>query len=1369
MRVDAPFVVASQSTSSAMRANARINAKLNAVRVHARARRTRASSRATTRANGSRFPSTTSSAHEGADDDDDGDDEGRRRRRRTGERVRELREKARRQVSEDVARERLDVNANANARARDERDEHVVSAMADGKSIDLNDGKAQRYKMNDVEGRVRAMEKAFERARDASEARAKDVERESEEKVARANERARASEREREEANAKAREFEAYAKTVEHRAKEERELERETSAREVEEERARTRAAKESAKEANDAVDRAKREIEDVRRALERALEAQGEVERRLDAEAKRAEDAKGDAERLERDLDDARRALTSATRDKESVEKRMEDAASEMATLRDEKVEVEVRLAETSERVVATGEIVEAMKRELNEARASLSKAQNENAAMERRVVEFNRELATLKDEKSTLELRLVEVSARVDSAAEVNAALLDELEHAKEISSASSELLEAVKLELEGAVKGRAAALEDSERLAAMLQSAKRDVAESKAESERLRDELANFQRESVAKGDVELFQQLAKAQQTEIEELHAIVSKLTLQTQALILESESPRDSRSQTKTAEASSSASSKVTIPKKSAASTQAPVEVEIVVEDSDRGDQIEVQVKAYVHKVRSEVEGHLRLALEAEAVDFVNAQEAAKKFASLNSSRYRDGVYYFVGEAKAGQKGRVLYNRHTQSAMSRDGQSFIHVGFDNWMGGESKKFGMTPLPHDSHDRNVDHRVRDTGDWWVAEFPIPDGVGTIDFVFSDANGKYDNNANQDYHCGVSDNASRAEKVTARIAAQRKAKQATIEKSIMRAGQRAAKLMRSRLEALAQAEAASTLNRVYTKPYQPQAGGEVMIYYRAEGGPLAQSPSIFCQGSWNRWNHPYDFGPLLMEPSDIPGTLQLSLHVPSDAHVMDFVFTNRDVPGAGAYDSNDRADYHATVIGGTGEPPKLHIVHIAVEMAPIAKVGGMGDVVTALARATMEDGHDVTVIVPKYDCMESGAVDGMHRIGTVKHENVDVDVYKGWVEDVPTTFLHPRNGFFDVGCIYGRRDDHVRFGFFSAAALTWMRSCNQQVDIIHAHDWQTAPVVWGNYPKAVTALTLHNLQFGVDLIKRGMDACDIATTVSPTYANEVREHGAIQSAHRKFVGIRNGIDTDIWDPSVDEFLPIMYDASNVTAGKKAAVRELAKRLNLNHPEGAPVVGVVSRLTAQKGIHLIKHACYKALERGATFVLLGSAPDGGHQNEFNMLAQDMAKKYPGRSGFMFKYDEAFSHMMYAGCDFLLVPSMFEPCGLTQMIAMRYGAVPVVRSTGGLRDTVFDVDNDVDRASAAGVAPNGFAFGGTQPPDMDYALNRALDAFYDKRRWSSLALPERVMNQDWSWREPAKLYVDRYWRAVKKKREST
>ena len=170
---------------------------------------------------------------------------------------------------------------------------------------------------------------------------------------------------------------------------------------------------------------------------------------------------------------------------------------------------------------------------------------------------------------------------------------------------------------------------------------------------------------------------------------------------------------------------------------------------------------------------------------------------------------------------------------------------------------------------------------------------------------------------------------------------------------------------------------------------------------------------------------------------------------------------------------------------------------------------------------------------------------------------------------------------------------------------------------------------------------------------------------------------------------------------------------------------------------------------------------------FVLLGSSPDGNVQNDFNNMAADVGQRFPGKSGFVFAYDEPLSHLVYAAADMLLVPSMFEPCGLTQLIAMRYGTVPVVRRTGGLRDTVFDVDEDVERAQAQGLRCNGYSFSGDQAHDIEYALDRAMMTYRsDQERWKGLVTT--IMRQDWGWTDPADTYVEHYWKAAKSMKDA-
>ncbi|GFH13657.1 uncharacterized protein HaLaN_09586, partial [Haematococcus lacustris] len=380
-----------------------------------------------------------------------------------------------------------------------------------------------------------------------------------------------------------------------------------------------------------------------------------------------------------------------------------------------------------------------------------------------------------------------------------------------------------------------------------------------------------------------------------------------------------------------------------------------------------------------------------------------------------------------------------------------------------------------------------------------------------------------------------------------------------------------------------------------------------------------------------------------------------------------------------------------------------------MAPIAKVGGMGDVVTALGRAVQEEGHSVECIIPKYDSINYSQVEQLRQEGGFAFGGTNVRVWKGIVDGLPTTFLEPENGHFWRGCIYGRNDDSVRFGFFCGAALQYLKTYNVQPSIIHCHDWPSAPVAWGDRMGAKCIFTIHNLSYGADLVARAMAACDVATTVSPTYAQEISGHSAVAPHLGKLYGIRNGIDTDVWDPSSDPHLPVAYSPDAALEGKDAARRALRSKLNLSQID-VPIVGCVTRLVAQKGIHLIKHAAWRTLERGAQFVLLGSAPDGR----------------------------------------------------VQMIAMQYGTVPVVRKTGGLADTVFDVDHEEQRAAAAGMETNGFVFESVDAAGMDYALNRALSMWYsDKAGWRQLV--HRVMRQDWSWYSPALDYVELYYKAMR------
>ncbi|KAG1673855.1 hypothetical protein FOA52_012880 [Chlamydomonas sp. UWO 241] len=672
------------------------------------------------------------------------------------------------------------------------------------------------------------------------------------------------------------------------------------------------------------------------------------------------------------------------------------------------------------------------------------------------------------------------------------------------------------------------------------------------------------------------------------------------------------------------------------------------------------------------------------------------------------------------------------------------------------------------------------------EWWAATLNVSAAAACINFVVN-WEGHYDNNDRKDYKLLVllppgqtlqswGNGLAEAYFDTlygARMAAEAEAR----ERDIVR------KAKREEAMALVQAvERRKVRHVLYTEPEVVTAGQDVTVYYNPAETPLAGRSKVYLRGSWNRWNHALGFGPLLMDPptpSSSESHFTATVTVPRDAFKMDFVFSDV-AEGEGTYDTRGGFDYHLPVSGSAVREPSLYIAHIAVEMAPIAKVGGLADVVTALGRAVKDLGHQVEVILPKYQFLNGNPMlQGQMKFETeFEWGGTRIFVTSAEVEGLRVFFIEPRNSFFDTQTVYGRYDDEVRFDFFCKAALEFLLRTKRQPDIVHCHDWSTAYVAktyWEDYhpfglwkPKVV--FTIHNMNYGKAKLSQAAQYCQKFTTVSPTYALEVGGNPVVAGHHNKFLGVRNGIDNDLWDPANNPFLPVPFNSDNVVEGKRAARKLLRERVGLGGwGDDKLVVGVVSRLTPQKGVPLIKHTAHRTVERGGQFVLLGSAPDPVVQEEFGQLASS----YNGDvARFCFKYDEPLSHLIYAACDIIVVPSMFEPCGLTQMIAMRYGAVPVVRHTGGLKDTVFDVDFDKGRAAweiygsttaADGESStNGFAFEGTDEGALDYALNRAIDAWYNDKEWFH-GLQKRIMEQDWSWNRPALNYIELYHNAKK------
>jgi starch synthase len=716
-----------------------------------------------------------------------------------------------------------------------------------------------------------------------------------------------------------------------------------------------------------------------------------------------------------------------------------------------------------------------------------------------------------------------------------------------------------------------------------------------------------------------------------------------------------------------------------------------------------------------------------------------------------------------------------MFNKALNPIGGPEGAIRLHVGFNKFAQGFELELIMDRIKGAPFDAE--------NDWFGVDVQIPPTAYTVDMVVSDeSKDNWDNNDGYDYRLLVEGSNASNEEWDARI------QERIVYLSKMREqAEAAAKIAwKTRLKKREAAHKEATLvtrrqsaHIITCEPPYPKAGDLVKISYHPTNTNLGLATDVYITGGFNRWT---------LETAEVPATLmtrptatadfvEFEMVIPTDAWMMDFVFSDGVGPGS-TYDNHFGRDYHFPVEDSTTEKPPLHVCHIAVEMAPIAKVGGLGDVVTALARAIQDEGNLVEVILPKYQFFNASPMLGNMEF-EVEFEALGtrIVVTKHVVEAITVFFVEPGNGMFNCDSVYGRNDDGVRFDFFCNAALEFLLQTNRQPDILHCHDWSTATVAasyWQNYhhnglwkPKVV--FTIHNMNYGQMKIGEACHHAQLTTTVSPSYAGEVSGHAAVRDNLHKFHGVRNGIDSEIWDPGTDQFLPMNYTAENHLDGKRRAREEIQQRFGLTWGSDQPMVAVVSRLTGQKGLDLIKHSIHHSLKRGAQFVLLGSAPDPKVQGDFQAMANAIGGP---NAAFAFAFDEPLSHLVYAAADFVLVPSMFEPCGLTQMISMRYGAVPVVRATGGLRDTIFDVDTEKDRAAwevdgssdwrVSGDATNGFSFEGTDTGGLEYALDRGLDTYYNDPAWFR-QFQERIMRQDWSWNRPALDYIELYYSAIR------
>jgi starch synthase len=484
--------------------------------------------------------------------------------------------------------------------------------------------------------------------------------------------------------------------------------------------------------------------------------------------------------------------------------------------------------------------------------------------------------------------------------------------------------------------------------------------------------------------------------------------------------------------------------------------------------------------------------------------------------------------------------------------------------------------------------------------------------------------------------------------------------------------------------------------------------------------------------------------------------------------------------------------------------MFIIMITPECAPVAKVGGLGDVVFGLCHELELRGNDVEIILPKYDCMRYDQIHGLQQV----YNDLWVPFYNRWVHcSVFFGFVHGRKcffidthserNFFNRGIFYGHHDDPERFAFFSRAALEFMLKANKHPDIIHCHDWQTGIVpvllfdVYTHYGMSHPRVcyTLHNLKHqgvtgefilratglnrpdhymhpdrlldnfnrsAINLMKGGIVYSNFVTTVSPGYAWEIRNSdlsyglGQTLSIHGgKFGGILNGIDYDVWNPEIDRHIACRYGIGTLT--DKYKNKEALRHRLLLQQAYKPIVSYVGRLDHQKGVELIRDAIFYSLANGCQFVLLGSSDDRAVNHYFWQLKHRLNDNPDCHLEIGF--DEDLSHLIYAGSDMVVLPSLFEPCGLTQMIALKYGTVPIVRATGGLKDTVFDADY-ADRPYQE---RNGYVFNDFNFEGLESAMRRAIGMWYSYPQYFK-ELMMNGMRYDYSWNYPGQHYLNVY-----------
>ncbi len=482
-------------------------------------------------------------------------------------------------------------------------------------------------------------------------------------------------------------------------------------------------------------------------------------------------------------------------------------------------------------------------------------------------------------------------------------------------------------------------------------------------------------------------------------------------------------------------------------------------------------------------------------------------------------------------------------------------------------------------------------------------------------------------------------------------------------------------------------------------------------------------------------------------------------------------------------------------------KLKIGFVSAEVAPLAKTGGLADVAAALPRHLHEAGHDVRLLMPRYGVIDTSNIeiepiadlqDVPVRIGALSgHYSIDVTTLPG--STLPVYLLRCPELFGGPGIYTGTGDEYLRFVLLSRAVFEMFSRIDFAPDILHANDWHTALVplylktryAWASeFTATRSVLTIHNIGYqgvfsadildhlGLDgsehllhqedlghghinFLKTGVLYADLLTTVSPTYAREIQSsefgmglQALLSQRSESLAGVLNGVDYEEWNPETDALIPENYSSDDLS-GKTACKQALMRELGLKRGADVPVIGVVTRLVAQKGIDLMERVLPSMLgARDFCIAVLGSG-----ESRFEAFFTDLERRFRDRVCFYRGYNNELAHWIEAGADMFLMPSIYEPCGLNQMYSLRYGTVPIVRETGGLADSVAQID------PTAGTG-TGILFRDYDATGLGWALNTALDFYSDKELWRKIIANGMAM--DFSWKHQGRIYEDLYRKLV-------